>query len=203
MDDRQVYFIRDELTGNIKIGVAADPEKRLQELATGSAGALTILRTEPGGARRELALHKKFSADRVRGEWFRPSDALMEHITSDVVDEMIESKDITQPADLRKYGCSLVGHYFHSFRSCRINGKPSKRVAYQGQVISEVAPQVFLCQLFDWIVGYESNRILMTIGSLIECEFYESSEEMVRRYEGHWSRIAEAADAERASEERV
>lgn len=191
--EQQVYFIRDEISGNIKIGVAIDPKKRLLELQTGASGSLTILHTETGDSRHEMGLHKRFAEDRIRGEWFRPSDALMAYITRDHKDES-KSLEISEPRNLRSYDCPLVGHYFHTFKPCEIEGRPAKRVHWQAQVISEVSPGIYLCQLFEWIGGQESNRVLMRIESLLECDFYETAQEMANAYRNQWSRVAEAAN---------
>ena len=72
-----IYFIQCE-TGEIKIGyTAGDPATRLAALAIGCPHKLTLLAAFEGGPEHEAALHRLFAADRIRGEWFRPSDALM------------------------------------------------------------------------------------------------------------------------------
>lgn len=75
--DRLVYFIAASARGLIKIGSAVDPAARLRTLSTGSPDRLHLLATIPGGEKRERELHARFAADRVRGEWFRPSANLL------------------------------------------------------------------------------------------------------------------------------
>jgi hypothetical protein len=68
-DDQCVYFITDGEF--IKIGVAVDPQKRLNGLQTGNPRQLRLLGTVPGGTSLERGLHACFQARHVHGEWFR------------------------------------------------------------------------------------------------------------------------------------
>lgn len=68
----QTYFIRCTATGLIKIGhTTGSVESRFAALQTGSASELVLVGTVPGGREVEQELHRRFAADRVRGEWFR------------------------------------------------------------------------------------------------------------------------------------
>lgn len=78
--DSRVYFIQSGTDGPIKIGKANDPEARLAELQVGSPSALRLIGSIPGGIAEERALHARFSADRVRGEWFSPSAPLLDYL---------------------------------------------------------------------------------------------------------------------------
>lgn len=66
----QVYVIRDRKTRHVKIGISIDPRKRLSSLRTGSPTGMDLLWTSPGGRPLERYLHDRFSAHRIRGEWF-------------------------------------------------------------------------------------------------------------------------------------
>ncbi|MFM8272694.1 MAG: GIY-YIG nuclease family protein [Gemmata sp.] len=68
-----VYFIRQKGTNLIKIGSAKDPTERMKSLQTGSPHEFELLAVGAGGAREEHAMHRRFVADHVRGEWFRMS----------------------------------------------------------------------------------------------------------------------------------
>lgn len=60
----------------LKIGVAADPLRRLSNLQCGSPDALKILWTSPPltlARRIELRAHKEFAHLRSHGEWFKVS----------------------------------------------------------------------------------------------------------------------------------
>lgn len=76
-----IYFITD--TQNIKIGYTKNSiEKRLQQLQTSCSNKLYILGWIEGDIDQEQELHKKFSASRIRynGEWFKPTDDLLQYI---------------------------------------------------------------------------------------------------------------------------
>jgi hypothetical protein len=71
-----VYFVRCPATGLVKIGYATNVRKRLAGLQTGSAAKLELLCTVDPVRYPERTLHHRFRADRVHGEWFRPSEAM-------------------------------------------------------------------------------------------------------------------------------
>lgn len=78
-----IYFIQscsaDKL---IKIGVSRAPLMRFCTLATASPVDLKLLRVTYGGLSEETRLHKEFAAEWVRGEWFSPSQRLLEYISN-------------------------------------------------------------------------------------------------------------------------
>ncbi len=63
--------------GLYKIGHSVNVKQRLRELQTGSAHSIELVSMMEGGREVEQRLHDQFSADRVRGEWFKPSTALL------------------------------------------------------------------------------------------------------------------------------
>jgi len=75
-----VYFIQSIGGGPIKIGHSDSPIKRLATLQTSHYEKLTILATVDGGLTTETKLHERFSKDRLHGEWFTPSEELMQYI---------------------------------------------------------------------------------------------------------------------------
>lgn len=79
-----VYFIADE-DGYIKIGHARNVLSRLASLQTASRQNLRLVATTSGSQADERALHARFASDRVRGEWFRPSPALLLYIDKSAV----------------------------------------------------------------------------------------------------------------------
>lgn len=86
-----VYFIQDVETQNIKIGYSATVPSRLKALRRGH-GDLELLSVIENGTRlTERNLHELFAADRVGGEWFRPSDALLRFIERSKTEEAITS----------------------------------------------------------------------------------------------------------------
>lgn len=70
------YFIRGEVTGLIKIGQSIDPVRRLADLAKCGSEPLSLLAI--GGSER--ALHAELASDRVHGEWFKASPAVLAKI---------------------------------------------------------------------------------------------------------------------------
>lgn len=72
-----VYAIQQGDDGPIKIGIASKPWERLATLQTASPYRLRGLAAWPGSAAEEAALHEVFAADRLEGEWFKPSPELI------------------------------------------------------------------------------------------------------------------------------
>lgn len=73
-----VYFIRATHSGLIKIGVTGRLDaSRLQELQANALEPLELLSQTVGGYSLEARLAERFGGDRVRGEWYKPSEDLM------------------------------------------------------------------------------------------------------------------------------
>lgn len=69
-----IYAVQGEDGGLVKIGYAlSSPEDRFSSLQTGSPVRLVLRAVIAGERAEESALHVRFAADRVHGEWFRPS----------------------------------------------------------------------------------------------------------------------------------
>lgn len=80
-----VYFIQKaNKEGLIKIGKSKDVSRRLMEIRHLSSDLVTCLLEIDGYGEEEKILHKVFAKDRVHGEWFRPSPALLEFIKNPV-----------------------------------------------------------------------------------------------------------------------
>jgi hypothetical protein len=78
-----VYFLRAETLGLIKIGFSEKIESRLASLRIGRPDALTLLGVISGSTPvTEREVHAQFEGDRVRGEWFHPSDELETFVRS-------------------------------------------------------------------------------------------------------------------------
>ncbi len=76
----ETYFCRMEVpTGDrpIKIGASRQPTQRCLELVVGSPYPITLLVDFPGVLLPEYYVHEAFAAERLRGEWFRPSPRLL------------------------------------------------------------------------------------------------------------------------------
>ena len=81
----KVYFIQDE-DGYIKIGYSENVDKRIAGLQTSSRQKLTLLGAVRGDQSLEALYHRVFKSDRVRGEWFYPSQRLLRMIEEELAD---------------------------------------------------------------------------------------------------------------------
>jgi len=74
-----VYAIREESTGNIKLGLSKNPEARLYQLQTGNSSRLALVGTRVAvdGASTEAKIHKENAQHHIHGEWF-DSNATLE-----------------------------------------------------------------------------------------------------------------------------
>lgn len=72
----RVYFIREPLSGAIKVGIALDVLARFTALQASHPYPLQLIGVCPGGAGLEAAIHELFATDRLLGEWFRPTPEL-------------------------------------------------------------------------------------------------------------------------------
>lgn len=82
-----VYFVLASQSRKVKIGLTANPDRRLAGLQTGSAEPLELLGVVAGGRRLETRLHRELVADRSHGEWFHCTETVMSrvaHLLGDV-----------------------------------------------------------------------------------------------------------------------
>lgn len=86
-----IYFIADESTNTVKIGVTKDVYKRLTALQTGHSTKLKLLHVTEGSYEEEKCLHKKYKKYKVRNEWFDLSDEIVNDIEYANFDEIIEN----------------------------------------------------------------------------------------------------------------
>lgn len=74
---KDLYFIQAGTDGPVKIGVATDVHSRLAALQTANADRLRLIGHQPGVGLVERTLHAALAGDRMAGEWFRPSPAVL------------------------------------------------------------------------------------------------------------------------------
>lgn len=83
---------------------------------------------------------------------------------------------------------SLVGSFFH--------GSDSQQ--WQGVVVAEPVPGVYLVELFDWIIGASTEQVLVRIDEMMGWHFYDDAEWMQNSYEqgiaDRWKRIDQKQD---------
>jgi hypothetical protein len=78
---------------------------------------------------------------------------------------------------------SLVGSYFY--------GDPTRQ--WQGTVVAEAAPTVYLVEIHDWLVGASLHQELVRLEDMAGWRFYDTSEWMSNAYrdgvEREWERF--------------
>lgn len=84
-----IYFVQAARLRLVKIGLALNPVERVCELQVGSPDLLNLLGSircedQRAAAAYERELHRRFAEDRLHGEWFSPSEAIMEFIATEV-----------------------------------------------------------------------------------------------------------------------
>jgi len=84
-----LYVIQSDVTGVIKVGRTGNVERRLHQLQTGSPYKLRVILHLPGGAHRELPIHRRLEGFglkiKAKGEWFH-YDALI-HLPDDLYEQ--------------------------------------------------------------------------------------------------------------------
>ncbi len=90
----RVYFVQMVLPGDIggpiKIGFAADVPDRLRQLQTASPYEIRLIVSVPGGESREVEIHNRLQAARIRGEWFQPKDSVLNEMRAMIREAEIE-----------------------------------------------------------------------------------------------------------------
>lgn len=77
-EDSHVYFIQ-RADGPIKIGCAVDVFQRMASLQTASPEPLRLIGVMIlGGYSMERRLHQALAADRIHGEWFAPTQRVLD-----------------------------------------------------------------------------------------------------------------------------
>jgi hypothetical protein len=75
-----IYAVQCGASGPIKIGKAKDPQGRLGELQVGNWEKLNLLAYQTCSEDNwlERQLHSKYAQYKVRGEWFMPSEQILQ-----------------------------------------------------------------------------------------------------------------------------
>lgn len=66
--------------GLLKIGTTTDPVARFDGMRSMHSAPISLVWLAFGDSEMERDLHRRFRADRVKGEWFAPSAALREFL---------------------------------------------------------------------------------------------------------------------------
>lgn len=72
-----VYFIRQGVTGSVKIGCSNDVAKRAVSLQVGQRRKLLVMRLLEGSFPEERSLHRRFKDHALGGEWFSFRDEML------------------------------------------------------------------------------------------------------------------------------
>lgn len=103
MTGSRVYFFQSGESGPIKIGVTNNIRRRRDMIQTGAVERIVNLGSYAGDKAEETALHVRFAAHRIRGEWFRPADELLEWIGETVEREVKASEHPIVDHPLRRW----------------------------------------------------------------------------------------------------
>jgi hypothetical protein len=78
-----IYFIgMEDDSSAVKIGFAGNVNARLSTLQTSSHQRLKVLIVIKGTLAKERELHRRFTSDHIRGEWFRRTEVIEEFIAA-------------------------------------------------------------------------------------------------------------------------
>ena len=62
----------------------------------------------------------------------------------------------------------LVGKFFHSLED--------EKIVWQGKILGEEQPGIYIIQLFSWLSGEPSNQRIIRIEEMNEWYFYDTQE---------------------------
>lgn len=127
----KIYFIQCGINGPIKIGYSKNIKHRLSNLQHSNPIRLTLLTTINGDKIKELELHNKFKKFHIIGEWFQPSDEILEFISGcqslNLCAKhglMINNIQINKIEKIdQDKSCSIINDEFENYNLCQKCGK--------------------------------------------------------------------------------
>jgi ribosome-associated translation inhibitor RaiA len=118
------YFILDEESKAVKIGWATNPYQRLEALQTSNPHQLVFLLIIKGSKELETQLHKLFSEDKIRGEWFHYSKNIKEYIASKLSDNInFDDKSIRRTYHINKSNQQFLDYLRSSIKELQFMSK--------------------------------------------------------------------------------
>ena len=75
-----IYFMQHSYSKKIKIGKTEYIASRYDTINRHNAGDIELLLTVDGYTKEETALHRKFAEYRITGEWFEPTQKILDYI---------------------------------------------------------------------------------------------------------------------------
>jgi hypothetical protein len=110
----QVYFVREDGDGPIKIGHAKTVLFRLVSLQTGNPRALRVIATMNGPRKMESAIRRRFNHLRMRGEWFHADKELLNFIHAEADEWPPYDQEVSKKA------CDLVSDFWKKAKEAGI-----------------------------------------------------------------------------------
>jgi hypothetical protein len=85
---------------------------------------------------------------------------------------------------------SLVGSFFLA----------DNERQWQGCVVAEPSPGIYLVELFSWLMGESSDQMLVRIGDMLDWQFYDTADWMRGQYKDsvkyRWEQYGKQKEAE-------
>lgn len=78
-----IYFVQANCGGPIKIGWTQDIDRRVRDMQAVNPFKLLVVGKFRGKLCDERRLHDEFASERLHGEWFEPTDALLTRIAQE------------------------------------------------------------------------------------------------------------------------
>jgi hypothetical protein len=96
-----------------------------------------------------------------------------------VHEDKVEALSTSCPHSRAKRKVSLVGRFFHSVKP------DGETINWQGLVEGHVGgpKDLYLVQLYEWVMGGESDQVLVSSEQMIGWRFYDSAEDMAAYYQ--------------------
>lgn len=64
---------------------------------------------------------------------------------------------------------SMIGKFFHSYTDAN-----QKTMCWQGRILSRPSAGVYLVQLYEFIMGQESDQVLISFADMLNWRFYDT-----------------------------
>lgn len=110
-----IYIMQAGTHGPIKIGASKNVAKRVAAQQNFHYEEIRLLATGVGCHRAEQLIHKHFAEDRIRGEWFRPSAAIIRFVEAVARGELPYQLIPVEPQPAACESVACVGCEFREF----------------------------------------------------------------------------------------
>lgn len=173
-----VYFIQaGGVAGEIKIGAASD-EPRPETWASPIASRLIAIEKERGLRAEVLAVtpghlfverwfHRRHVADRLRGEWFAPSDALLLDVAALAAGERVAAQPEQPPRDAC-FPARLARHYRQQlFRIDRQEMAEALGLSVSSLAQGECADGASILRAIDYEIAARRFGVPLTLARIV------------------------------------